>query len=526
MLGTYTIQASLGQGGFGITYLAHDSTLDTEVVIKESIPTAFAGRSSETWEVFTLPNSAEEFAWARDRFIQEARTLAKLNHRNIVRVLNIFTSMGTAYYVMPYVGGISLNKMLQESGPLPKEKLQSLLVSLLDALQYLHDKNLLHRDIKPANILLDDAGEPILIDFGASRQLSQHSQTVMESPGYTPFEQMQTHGDIGPWSDIYALGGTMYKLITGKAPVRSTDRVGGLPQPKMADDAELCQRYSRDFLKGIDKALALDATQRWQTAKEWMQTLPQAKQQTGGDGVVNPLVALVHWVQHLLKGKRRRPRWGTLSVILILLLGVYYFFGPGSYFRLAEQFYYGNLWWTQSFEKAAEYYEKAAINGDKEAKMRIADMYYYGRGVPKDYVKAAKWYRELAEEDYAGAQIMLGCMYKEGDGLSSSEREALYWYKKAAAQGNPDAQFRTGNVLTHGYDVKNSKEALSWFEKAAKQGHVGAQSQLGYMYQEGRGVERKDPEKAKYWYKKAAEQGDTDAENALRRLESEEHNRE
>ena len=265
-LGNYIIRRVIGQGGFGITYLAVDQDLQTEVVIKENMPGSFAGRSTTSRQVFSLSHASDDFAWARDRFIQEARTMAKLNHRNIVRVTRVFQALGTAYYVMPYVGGMSLDKIVSKEGPLSEERLRPLLCSLLEALQYLHGKELLHRDIKPANILLDEEGEPILIDFGAARQLSQHSQTVVESPGYTPFEQMQTHGEIGPWTDLYALGGTMYKLITGQTPMRSMDRVGKDTLAPLADRAELRSRYSRAFLKGIDKALAFDARKRWQTA--------------------------------------------------------------------------------------------------------------------------------------------------------------------------------------------------------------------------------------------------------------------
>lgn len=272
-LGNFTIRKVIGQGGFGITYLAYDRILQTEVVIKENMPTTFAGRSAETQYVVPLANATEDFEWATERFLQEARTMAKHKHRNIVSVTRVFKALGTAYFVMPYVGGKSLDKVLREEGPLPEKRLRPLLCSLLDALQYLHSKDLLHRDIKPANILLDEEGQPILIDFGAARQLSQYSQTVMESPGYTPFEQMKTRGNVGPWSDLYALGGTMYKLITNKTPIRSTDRVDEDTQPRLAENRELCQRYSRGFLQGIDKALNRSIDKRWQTAEDWLKTL-------------------------------------------------------------------------------------------------------------------------------------------------------------------------------------------------------------------------------------------------------------
>lgn len=326
-LGNYIIQRSLGLGGFGITYLAYDSALETEVVIKENLPTMFARRSTDSRQVYAISQNSADFEWANSRFLQEARTLAKLNHRNIVRVMRIFEALGTAYYVMPYVGGSSLDKVTEQEGPLTPERIKALLNSLLDALAYLHSKNLLHRDIKPANILLDDEGEPILIDFGAARQISQHSQTVMESPGYTPFEQIQTHGEVGPWSDLYALGGTMYKLITGKAPLRSTDRVGMDGQPQLTNDAELCKRYSKSLLAGIDRALAFSPSKRWQSAGEWRNALGGNTGQTRSPQPQNTPVAGAP------SAAPKSPRrglllWGGVAAGLLLLLAASFLLIP------------------------------------------------------------------------------------------------------------------------------------------------------------------------------------------------------
>lgn len=561
-LGVYTIQKSLGQGGFGITYLAYDSSLETEVVIKESLPAMFAGRSTDTQQVFTLSRSSEDFSWARERFLMEARTLAKLNHRNIVRVMRVFEALGTAYYVMPYLGGSSLDKVLENEGPLPEERINSLLRALLDALAYLHSKNLLHRDIKPANILLGADGEPILIDFGAARQLSQHSQTVVESPGYTPFEQMQTHGDIGPWSDIYALGGTMYKLITGKAPLRSTDRMGKDCQPRLANDAELCKRYSVNLLNGIDKALALAPKKRWQNAGEWLETLQGSHPQTSHSGMIkikgrNLLaqlrlkscafiktassgtcrlwMATEEWILSRLEPKatgdneeqnskksaeyearrhrkRRFVRIGMASVLLILLSYIIIIYC--SSYRRAENYYYG-YGVTQDFYKAAKLYQKAADGGNPDAQFKLADMYLIGRGVDQDRQKAIELYRKLADQGYAGAQVILGQMYCSGLGVPEDQREAFHWFRKSAEQGNSEAQFRLFVMFFYGRGVdEDEQEAFVWCRKSAEQGYINAQIAMGQACQVGK-VVTKDREEAIKWYRMAAAQGSTKAKKEL-----------
>lgn len=279
VLGDYIIRHVLGNGGFGITYLASDRKRGEKVVIKENLPPMFAVRRPQDRWVTAISRENDDFAWTLNRFIQEAEMLTKLSHRNIVRVTRVFQALGTAYYVMPYVGGRSLDDILKVEGPMPEKSLRPLLHTLLETLSYIHGKNILHRDIKPSNIMISETGIPFIIDFGMARNLNRHSQTVIESPGYTPFEQMQTHGTIGPWSDVYALGGTMYKLITGTTPMRSTDRVGHDTLPRLSDTPSLCRRYSRHLLGSIDRALAIDIRQRWRTAEEWMQALTAKREE-------------------------------------------------------------------------------------------------------------------------------------------------------------------------------------------------------------------------------------------------------
>lgn len=281
-LGNYKITSVLDQGGFGITYLAEDKKTHQKLVIKESMPDRIAQRNTRNLRVGPASNSeyGEMYDWATKQFINEAYTLSKLNHPNIVRVYRAFQALGTAYYVMPYISGLSLGKTAPPADNISEEWLGPILRELLAALIYLHSQNILHRDIKPANILMGENNKPILIDFGSARDLvADHSATVVESKGYTPIEQMQRRGNRGPWTDIYALGATCYTLITGKRPERSLDRINGNdPCVPLCSMPELKKRFSQQFLSSIDKALSIPCEKRWQNAQDWLNHINGVKE--------------------------------------------------------------------------------------------------------------------------------------------------------------------------------------------------------------------------------------------------------
>ena len=274
MLGHYLLQRKVGKGGFGITYLAEHTLNHELVVIKENFPIFYAYRDKDTLQVCPRDDGAvADYAHTQQRFVEEARTLARLNHPNIVRVYEAFEAFGTAYYVMPLVTGKELHKA---APPIVNEEwLLPILKSILKALDYLHGQNLLHRDIKPNNIILREDGTPILIDFGTARALqSEHSVTLIGTPGYTPIEQLSPNGNRGPWTDIYALGATCYRLITGACPPLATERMDDEDAYRaLSGRAELKKRFSEILLRSIDKALSLRTKNRWQSAQDWLKEL-------------------------------------------------------------------------------------------------------------------------------------------------------------------------------------------------------------------------------------------------------------
>ncbi len=218
--GRYLIGKVLGIGGFGITYLGYDLTLEIKVAIKEYMPSALATRHPDHYSVALTGRVEEDYQYGMERFLDEAKILAKLqNTPHIVSVQNYFKENGTAYFVMEYIDGMSLKAYLAKNGDkIPYNQAIAILQPIMQALVQVHAMNLLHRDISPDNIYITSKGESRLLDFGAARFAlgDGKSVSVILKHGYAPEEQYSSHGNQGPWTDVYAMGATMYRCITGQ----------------------------------------------------------------------------------------------------------------------------------------------------------------------------------------------------------------------------------------------------------------------------------------------------------------------
>lgn len=272
-LNEYRIDSTLGVGGFGLTYLATDSNLDLKVAIKEYLPGELALRGDDHSVSPKSEETAESFKWGLSRFLDESRTLASFRHPNIVRVMRFFQANQTAYMVMEFVAGQPLSDWARTRQPLGERSVLAIASPLLDGIELIHRAGYIHRDIKPGNVFVRDDGSPVLLDFGSARMSGQDSAlTAIVSAGYAPLEQYHTHGKQGPWSDLYALGGVLYWMVTGNKPVDAAARVreDALPPAVQVGDRT---RYSQNLLAAIDWALSPNEEQRPQSVAAFRQAL-------------------------------------------------------------------------------------------------------------------------------------------------------------------------------------------------------------------------------------------------------------
>lgn len=325
-LGEYRIEQVLGEGGFGITYLATDCNLGTRVAIKEYFPQSICARD-DTHALHvrrkTDPRYHQWFAMGRDLFVNEARTLARFKHHNIVRVLRFLEANGTAYMVMEYEAGQSLADYLQQHGNrLTEQVLLRIFLPILNGLQTIHDGGMLHLDIKPPNIYLRTDGTPLLIDFGSAHKITESAggKEMALTPDYAAIEQYPSIGKAGPYSDIFSLGASMYRCITGKAPFPSTMRFNALkegkpdPQPKL--ETLNIGKVSPHVLQCVEWALEIDPARRPQSAR----ALQEGLMGRGRPKPATPAVPDISTAPAEADAPRRKPR-ALAAVLVILALG-------------------------------------------------------------------------------------------------------------------------------------------------------------------------------------------------------------
>jgi len=287
-LGEYETLGILGRGGFSIVYRARDSALGRSIAIKEYMPSAIA---------HYLPNGIlrpkaleyrEAFKAGLDTFLHEARLLAQFTHPALVHVYRVWEERGTAFMAMQYCVGKTFRQIRQAEPAKVKDEgwLKATFAPILDALELLHANNCYHRDISPDNILILNGGGPVLLDFGAARQVvggMTQALTVVLKPGFAPIEQYADDASVqqGPWTDVYGVGAVLYYLVTGKPPLAAVARVVKDPMPKLADSNEF-SGVSRSFRQAIDSALTVHSSQRIQSIAQLRQALQLPPSQPQG----------------------------------------------------------------------------------------------------------------------------------------------------------------------------------------------------------------------------------------------------
>lgn len=319
--GRYRVCRSLGQGGFGITYLAADELLGQNIVIKEYFPAVLAGRATDGSVRIEQEEGREAFEEGRSRFLREARILTSLlDVPGVVKAWNYFQENQTAYLVMEYVQGISLRSWLEQHGEVSFEEALRMLKPVVLALAGIHKKGLLHRDITPDNLMVGENGAVKLLDFGSARSYlrekdSEMTQTVLLKSGYAPPEQYDGKSVQGPWTDLYALCATMYEMITGCMPEDAIQRqIRDELEAPSAYGAKITPEQEEHLLK---RGLALDERERYASVAEFSADFyPEEK------------------VREVRYGRSRRRMaatgGGVLAAGLLLVLGLYEFGALGG----------------------------------------------------------------------------------------------------------------------------------------------------------------------------------------------------
>ena len=272
--GKYRIARFISSGGFGCTYEAEHVMLRKRLAIKEFFVKDFCNRDEATGHISVGTQSKAALVERLMRkFIDEAVALSQMNHPHIVRVSDVFAENNSAYYVMDYIDGCSLDEMVKQRGRLSEEEALVYIRQAAEALDYVHAQNRLHLDIKPGNIMVDSNGQAILIDFGVSKQYDsvegENTSTLLgKTPGYAPIEQMgNSVQQFTPATDIYALGATLYKLLSGTTPPESTVIINdGIP--------ELDGTISQKTREAVYKSMEFRRIDRPQTIKEFLALLP------------------------------------------------------------------------------------------------------------------------------------------------------------------------------------------------------------------------------------------------------------
>ena len=398
---------------------------------------------------------------------------------------------------MEYELGETFQEILNRRKTIIESDLRSIIFPIIDGMKVVHAAGFIHRDIKPANIFMRVDGEPVLLDFGSARQSVEQgdqSLTSIFSRGYAPIEQYNSSEESqGPWTDIYALGATMYRSIAGVPPADAVDRSAAIAQIEMDTYVSIAEiagdSYSEDFLTAIDHAMQFRQHDRPQSISEWITTFDRRnnknrKSNDAFESILNEQIKLAETGDPAAQSK----------------LGFMY--AKGIHTDKDEQ-------------KAIRWFKEAAKNDHLNAQYNLGLMFAKGKGVERNYQEALKWYLLAAGQGDLISQHTLGVMYYRGVGTKKDTKRAFQWFLKAAEQGNAESQYRVAQCYFKGKGAENDiKQAFEWFFEASQNGHALAQMKLAYMYGKGEGVQRNDVE-AFHWFRKAAEQGHPKAQYNL-----------
>ncbi len=543
--GRYVVGRSLGQGGFGITYIGYDLRLDIPVCIKEYYPEGAAMR--------TLPHSgivywgtsenAQGLKEGRQSFVREAQKADKLRDlKHIVSVWAVFYENETAYIVMDYIEGETLGDRLVRTQKLLGERECTMLMApVMQDLEQAHARGIIHRDIKPDNLMYTLAGQLMLLDMGAAKDLAASTQRTSSmtsvravSQGFSPLEQYRAKGMIGPWTDVYAMCATIYYCTTGRVLPTPMDRISGIK----VDYSSL----TAPFAAVLEKGLAVKPEDRCQSMQALLEELTAAAGITlskprGPEKDTQAENTQTQAVKSEPAASARKKNgfhpWMILAAVLLVAGG----FLLGRLFQpdmlpvlsrsAAKETTVPASSPAVTPEAAPTATPEAIVTAAPEptpaatpepaAEADAGTLYERGQAFAEagNYAEALEWYLKAAEAGSAEAMRKIGGLYREGNGVEPDNRKALEWYRKAADAGDAPAMYNVGNYYVMGIVVEQDyHEALRWYTRSADGGFASAMTAIGAIYEQGFGVE-KDGHEALMWYEKAAEAGDATAMNNI-----------
>lgn len=549
--GRYVVGRSLGQGGFGITYIGYDLRLDIPVCIKEYYPEGAAMRpSNQSGMIFWASSeNAQRLRDGRQSFVKEAQKADKLRDlKNVVSVWAVFYENETAYIAMDYIEGETLGDRLVRTQRLMSEKECAMLMApVMQDLEQAHARGIIHRDIKPDNLMYTPENKLVLLDMGAAKDLvtsAQHTSGTTSvravSQGFSPLEQYRAKGMVRPWTDVYAMCATIYYCTTGRVLPTPMDRISG----EKVDYSGL----TAPVAAVLEKGLAVRPENRCRSMQVLLEelagaagiTLPQPREENTETLAENTQEQDVKTEPAVPAEKRNKSGFHPWMILAAVLL-------------VAGGFLLGRLFQTDSLSDlsrgaAKETAAPAATAeptpaataepapaataepapaataeptpADSPAPTAEADAGTpYERALAFDeagnYEEALESYLKAAEAGNAEAMRKIGGLYREGRGIEPDDRKALEWYRKAADAGDAPAMYDVGNYYVMGIIVEQDyHEALRWYTRSADGGFASAMTAIGAIYEQGYGVE-KDGREALTWYQKAAEAGDATAMNNI-----------
>ena len=544
----YRIDRILGQGGFGITYLATDVNLDKQIVIKEFFPKEFSSRESNVYTIVSHKGEENEvYRYLMKKFLSEAKILASFSHPNIITVTRFFEENSTAYFVMDYVKGEPLKNYVKRNGSLSQDTIEQVIIPILEGLKAVHEKKFLHRDIAPDNIYLTIDGRPILIDFGSAKDTigeeSKSLATIVKA-GYSAPEQYISSSIHTKSTDIYAIGGVIASMISGETPPEATKRQLDLyndrPDPLEILLNQHKSRYSKSFLEAVFKSMNIKESERFQEVREFQYALVM------GDNtpLVENKTKLLETNNATKVEKRNKGFLFILPIILLVATGVIYnmFFNTEKVKKIVPKskkivIKIKDVNSVKSLVIKEEDINKTKASSDinktvikkedinktkplsdinkKEPKnslsvtYNLALMYDYGAGVKENKSKAIKLYNEVCNFSHSLACKRLGDIYEKGDGVRKDINKTIKLYQKSCDLNNDLACNNLAFIYKNGTEVrKNINNAIKIYQKSCDLNNSLACKTIGEMYEKGKDV-KQDVNKAIEVYKKSCDLGNS-----------------